>query len=121
MNCAGAATGAGGSTRVTAQPLIKAISAAVAAAAAIVVGRARIGAVFVDREPEEIKDVRLVQAPADGIGNFGGEIDNWQWPRHAGDYAFFRAYVGKDGKPAEYANDNVPYHPRPISSSPNNR
>ncbi|HEX2880636.1 MAG TPA: S46 family peptidase, partial [Polyangiaceae bacterium] len=69
------------------------------------------GAQYLLIESLEIKDVRLVHAPADGIGNFGGEIDNWQWPRHAGDYAFFRAYVGKDGKPAEYASDNVPYHP----------
>jgi hypothetical protein len=69
------------------------------------------GAQYLLIESLEIKDVRLVHAPADGIGNFGGEIDNWQWPRHAGDYAFFRAYVGKDGKPAEYAPDNVPYHP----------
>lgn len=62
-------------------------------------------------EQLEIRDVRLVYAPAEGIGNFGGEIDNWRWPRHTGDYSFFRAYVGKDGKPADYAEDNVPYKP----------
>jgi hypothetical protein len=60
-------------------------------------------------ETLEIRDVRLVYAPAEGIGNFGGEVDNWRWPRHCGDVAFFRAYVGKDGKPADYAPDNVPY------------
>ena len=60
----------------------------------------------------EIKDVRLVYAPPGSIGNFGGEIDNWMWPRHTGDFAFYRAYVGKDGKPAAYAEDNVPYEPR---------
>jgi hypothetical protein len=59
----------------------------------------------------EILDVRLVYAPASGIGNFGGEIDNWQWPRHTGDFAFYRAYVGPDGKPAPFSKDNVPYRP----------
>lgn len=59
----------------------------------------------------EIKDVRLVYAPARSVGSFGGEIDNWMWPRHSGDFAFYRAYVGKDGTPAEYSKDNVPYEP----------
>jgi hypothetical protein len=62
-------------------------------------------------EQLEIKDVRLVFAPHEGIGNFGGEIDNWRWPRHTGDVSILRAYVGKDGKPAEHSADNVPYHP----------
>ncbi|HEX7578804.1 MAG TPA: S46 family peptidase, partial [Thermoanaerobaculia bacterium] len=60
----------------------------------------------------EINDVRLVYAPGKGIGNFGGETDNWQWPRHTGDFGFFRAYVGKDGKPASFSKDNVPYRPK---------
>lgn len=60
----------------------------------------------------EIRDVRLVYAPAGAVGNFGGEIDNWQWPRHTGDFAFYRAYVGRDGRPAAYSPDNVPYVPR---------
>src|SRR6516225_9146745 len=60
----------------------------------------------------EIQDVRLVYAPAAGIGNFGGETDNWQWPRHTGDFSFYRAYVAKDGKPAPFSKDNVPYHPK---------
>lgn len=60
----------------------------------------------------EIQDVRLVYAPAEGIGVFGGETDNWQWPRHTGDFTFFRAYVGKDGKPAPYSKDNVPFKPK---------
>lgn len=60
----------------------------------------------------EIRDVRLVYAPAAGIGNFGGETDNWQWPRHTGDFSFLRAYVSKDGKPAAYSPDNVPYRPK---------
>ncbi len=59
----------------------------------------------------EIRDLRTVYAPAAGIGNFGGETDNWRWPRHTGDWSFFRAYVGKDGKPAPFARDNVPYRP----------
>ena len=59
----------------------------------------------------EIKDVRLVYAPPGAIGNYGGEVDNWMWPRHTGDFAFYRAYVGKDGKPAAYSEDNVPYRP----------
>ena len=59
----------------------------------------------------EIKDVRLVYVPHRAIGNFGGEIDNWAWPRHTGDWSFYRAYVGKDGKPAEFSPDNVPYKP----------
>ncbi len=59
----------------------------------------------------EIRDVRLVYAPARAIGEFGGEVDNWMWPRHTGDYSFFRAYVGPDGKPADYSPANVPYKP----------
>ncbi len=57
----------------------------------------------------EIKDVRLVYAPPGSIGNYGGEVDNWMWPRHTGDFTLIRAYVGKDGKPAAYSKDNVPY------------
>ncbi|MBC7988732.1 MAG: S46 family peptidase [Luteimonas sp.] len=60
----------------------------------------------------EIRDVRLVYAPPGSIGNYGGEIDNWMWPRHTGDFSFYRAYVGKDGRPAAYAADNVPYQPK---------
>lgn len=60
----------------------------------------------------EIRDVRLVHAPKEAIGKFGGDIDNWMWPRHTGDYAFFRAYVGPDGRPAPHAPDNVPFRPR---------
>jgi len=62
-------------------------------------------------ESLELRDIRIVYAPAEGIGNFGGEVDNWRWPRHDGDVAFFRAYVGKDGLPADYSLDNVPYQP----------
>lgn len=57
------------------------------------------------------KDVRLVGAPPSNIGKFGGDTDNWMWPRHTGDFSVFRIYVGKDGKPAEYHPDNVPYKP----------
>lgn len=60
----------------------------------------------------EIRDVRLVYAPRLAIGRFGDEEDNWQWPRHTGDFTFFRAYVGPDGKPADYAEDNKPFAPQ---------
>ena len=60
----------------------------------------------------EIRDVRLVHAPPMGVGKFGGDTDNWMWPRHTGDYGFYRAYVSKDGKAADYAKDNVPYAPK---------
>ncbi|GHC07798.1 dipeptidyl peptidase S46 family protein [Thermomonas carbonis] len=60
----------------------------------------------------EIKDVRLAYAPPGSVGNYGGEIDNWMWPRHTGDFSFYRAYVGKDGKPAAFSKDNVPFVPK---------
>jgi hypothetical protein len=60
----------------------------------------------------EIQDVRLVYAPPSSIGAYGGETDNWMWPRHTGDFSFYRAYVGPDGKPAPYAEGNVPYQPK---------
>ncbi|MDF2697723.1 MAG: hypothetical protein K0S65_6106, partial [Labilithrix sp.] len=72
-------------------------------------------------EQLEIRDVRLVWAPPAGVGNYGGEIDNWRWPRHTGDVSMFRAYVGKDGQPADFSADNVPYKPPhhlKIASSP---
>ncbi len=59
----------------------------------------------------ELRDVRLVYAPPNAIGNYGGEVDNFMWPRHAGDFTLLRAYVGRDGKPAEYSPDNMPYVP----------
>ena len=60
---------------------------------------------------EVFKDVRMVGAPPSNIGKFGGDTDNWVWPRHTGDFSIFRIYVDKDGKPAEYSEDNVPYKP----------
>lgn len=62
----------------------------------------------------EIRDVRIAYAPAESTGKYGGEIDNWMWPRHTGDFSFYRAYVGPDGKPADYSEDNVPYQPAQI-------
>ncbi len=59
-----------------------------------------------------IKDVRLVYAPSLSVGAFGGDIDNFEYPRHTGDYSFFRAYVSPDGKPAEYSEKNVPFKPK---------
>lgn len=60
----------------------------------------------------EIRDVRLVYNPAESIGKYGGDIDNWMWPRHTGDFSFYRAYVNKAGKPADFSKDNVPYEPK---------
>ena len=60
---------------------------------------------------EVFKDVRLVGAPPSSIGKFGGDTDNWMWPRHTGDFSVFRIYAGKDNKPADYSPDNVPYKP----------
>ena len=59
----------------------------------------------------QIRDVRLVYAPPRAIGEFGGEVDNWEWPRHTGDFTFFRAYVGPDGAVRDHADDNVPFRP----------
>jgi len=60
----------------------------------------------------EYTDVRLVGAPPSSIGKFGGETDNWMWPRHTGDFSIFRIYAGKDNLPAEYSGENVPYVPK---------
>ena len=60
---------------------------------------------------EVFTDVRLVGAPPSNIGKFGGDTDNWMWPRHTGDFSMFRVYADKDGKPADYSKDNVPYRP----------
>ena len=60
---------------------------------------------------ETFTDVRLVGAPPSNIGKFGGDTDNWMWPRHTGDFSMFRIYAGKDNQPAEYSKNNVPYHP----------
>lgn len=61
---------------------------------------------------EVFKDIRLAGAPPSSIGNFGGDTDNWMWPRHTGDFSLFRIYAGKDNKPAAYSPDNVPYQPK---------
>jgi hypothetical protein len=67
---------------------------------------------------ETYMDIRLVAAPPQSVGKFGGDTDNWMWPRHTGDFSIFRIYTGPDGKPAEYSKDNIPLKPRhflPIS------
>lgn len=67
---------------------------------------------------ESFNDVRLVGAPPKSIGEFGGDTDNWEWPRHTGDFSIFRVYMGPDGKPAQFAEENIPLKPRhhlPIS------
>lgn len=62
----------------------------------------------------EIRDVRLVYAPADAIGRYGGDADNWLWPRHTGDFAFYRAYVSPAGLPADFSEENVPFRPKHV-------
>ncbi len=67
---------------------------------------------------ETFRDIRLVGAPPSSIGKFGGDTDNWMWPRHTGDFSIFRIYANKENKPADYSVDNVPYKPKhhlPIS------
>lgn len=61
---------------------------------------------------EVFEDVRLVFAPPSAVGKFGGDTDNWMWPRHTGDFSIFRIYAGKDNKPAKFSQDNVPYIPK---------
>ena len=58
------------------------------------------------------RDIRLVGAPPESVGKFGGDTDNWEWPRHTGDFSIFRVYATKDGKPADYSTDNVPLKPK---------
>jgi len=71
-----------------------------------------IGKTYVLFKYKIIKDVRLVYVPSRNVGEFGGETDNWVWPRHTGDFSFMRAYVAPDGSPAAYSKDNVPYTPK---------
>ncbi|MCW3089226.1 MAG: family peptidase [Ferruginibacter sp.] len=58
------------------------------------------------------RDIRLVGAPPESVGKFGGDTDNWEWPRHTGDFSIFRVYATKDGKPADFSNENVPLKPK---------
>ena len=71
-----------------------------------------IGKSYVLFRYKTIEDVRLVYVPRQDIGEFGGEADNWVWPRHTGDFSFLRAYVAPDGSSAKYAKDNIPYQPK---------
>ncbi len=61
---------------------------------------------------QRYKDIRLVGTPPESVGKFGGDTDNWEWPRHTGDFSVFRVYMSKDGKPADYSADNVPLKPK---------
>jgi hypothetical protein len=70
---------------------------------------------------QRYSDVRLVGAPPESVGKFGGDTDNWEWPRHTGDYSIFRVYMSADGKPAKYSESNVPLKPKwylPVSLKP---
>ena len=57
---------------------------------------------------QDFKDVRLVGTPPENVGKFGGDTDNWEWPRHTGDFSVFRVYTDKDGNPAPYSPNNIP-------------
>ena len=79
--------------------------------------RARVEALYYGNQYflflyREYPDVRLVGAPPSSIGKFGGDTDNWMWPRHTGDFSIFRIYADKDNNPAPYSPDNVPYQPK---------
>lgn len=79
--------------------------------------RARVDALFYGNQYviyvfRDFTDVRLVGAPPSSIGKFGGDTDNWMWPRHTGDFSIFRIYADKDNNPAPYSPDNVPYKPK---------
>ncbi|MES1215063.1 MAG: S46 family peptidase [Bacteroidota bacterium] len=70
---------------------------------------------------QRYRDIRLVGAPAESVGNFGGDTDNWEWPRHTGDFSIFRVYTDKNGKPAKYSEQNIPMKPKwflPVSLKP---
>ncbi len=69
------------------------------------------GRVYTLITQDELRDLRLVYVPPDAVGNYGDEVDNWHWPRHTGDFAFLRAYATPEGKPADYSDKNVPFHP----------
>ena len=64
---------------------------------------------------EVYRDIRLVGTPPTSIGKFGGDTDNWMWPRHTGDFSVFRVYAGADNKPAAYSKDNKPYQPKYVA------
>lgn len=70
------------------------------------------GNAYIKMKYKVFKDVRLVGAPPSSIGKFGGDTDNWIWPRHTGDFALFRVYANKNNEPADYSPDNVPYKPK---------
>src|SRR5690606_39025371 len=61
---------------------------------------------------QDYTDVRLVGTPPNSIGKFGGDTDNWEWPRHTGDFALFRVYGDKEGNPSAYSEENVPLQPK---------
>lgn len=70
-----------------------------------------VGKSYILFKYQMLKDLRLVYVPARTIGEFGGATDNWEWPRHTGDFSFVRAYVGPNGEPAPYSEDNIPFEP----------
>ncbi|AWO01582.1 serine protease [Chitinophaga alhagiae] len=97
---------------------LQAASAEIISAATAGTGyEARINAMFKGNQYlmfvyERYKDIRLVGTPPESVGKFGGDTDNWEWPRHTGDFSVFRVYTGQDGKPAAYAAGNIPLKPK---------
>ena len=78
---------------------------------------ARVSALFKSNQflvfiYQRYNDIRLVGAPPESVGKFGGDTDNWEWPRHTGDFSVFRVYMSKDGKPADYSPENIPLKPK---------
>jgi len=76
-----------------------------------VVARMYNGKQYIMYTYKVFKDIHIVYSPPECIGNYGGEIDNWMWPRHTGDFSFLRVYVAPDGKGSEFATENIPYKP----------
>jgi hypothetical protein len=62
-------------------------------------------------EYKTYRDIRLVAAPPESVGKYGGDTDNWMWPRHTGDFSMLRIYAGEDNEPADFSDTNVPYQP----------
>jgi hypothetical protein len=111
-----AASESAGDDRARTAAIERATKELVAACEERPASRCRVGAYYgglryVLFESTEIRDVRLVYAPPRSVGEYGGEEDNWMWPRHTGDFAFARAYVAPDGAPADHSAQNVPYKP----------
>jgi Peptidase S46 len=99
--------------------LTKAEQAKAAEGVTVVIQPLSAGLFYYKFDYATIEDIRIAYAPPYSVGQFGGDPDNFEWTRHGGDFTFMRAYVGKDGKPAPYSKDNVPYKPKKFLSISN--